>query len=81
MKVLHVDIQFKAIRDRERVGAITNVVSHAEHVPEIERLIRVLKERARCYFAMLSEAGIDTLPRTIVIHLMITVNFYMNEFV
>ena len=81
VKVLHVDIQFKAIRDRERVGAISNVVSRAEHVPEIERFIRVLKERARCYFAMLSEAEIDTLPRTLVIHLMITVNFYIDTFV
>ena len=75
------DIQFKEIRDRDRVGAMTNVVSRAEHVPEIERFVRVLKERARCYFAMLLEAEIDTLPRTRIIHLMITVNFYINEFV
>ena len=31
----------------------TSVVSRGEHVQEIERFNRVLKERARCYFAML----------------------------
>ena len=44
-------------------------------------LTRVLKERARCYFGILDEAEIYTLPRQMVIHLMITVNFYMNAFV
>ena len=64
--ILHVDIQFKAIRDRKLLGDVTtNVVSRGEHVPEIERLNRVLKERARCYFAMLPY---KTMPRMMVIH-------------
>ena len=81
VKVIHVDIQFKALLDREKLPVRTNIVSRGEHVPEIERYIRVLKERARCYFAILDEVEIYTLPRQMVIHLMITVNFYMNTFV
>ena len=58
-----------------------NVVSHGEHVPGIERLNRVLKERARCYYAMVAEAGILSLPKTVVMHIIFTVNFYVNSFV
>ena len=81
VKVIHVDIQFKALLDREKLPVRTNIVSRGKHVPEIERYIRVLKERARYYFAILDEVEIYTLPRQMVIHLMITVNFYMNTFV
>jgi hypothetical protein len=30
-----------------------NVVSNDEHVPEIERYIRTVKERTRCVYTML----------------------------
>lgn len=46
VRAIHVDIQFKAILDRENLPVLTNVVSRGEHVPEIERYIRVVKERA-----------------------------------
>ena len=78
---IHVDIQFKSIKDRGNLNLITNVVSRGEHVPDIERHHRVLKERARCYCAMLLKVNINTLPRMMVIHLMTTVNFYVNAFV
>ena len=78
---IHVDIQFKAISDRNKLGPSVNVVSRGEHVPEIERMIRVLKERARCYFSMLAKAGITAIPRIMVMHLMRTVNFYLNAYV
>ena len=67
---IHVDIQFKSRKDRNRLNLVTNVVSRGAHVPEIERHHRVLKERAQCYFVMLLKIDIDTLPRTMVIHLM-----------
>ena len=76
--LVHVDIQFKAMKDRGLLGIGVNVVSREEHVPDIECLIRVIKERARCYYAMLP---FDTLPRTMVIHLLVTVVFYINAFV
>ena len=60
---------------------LINVVSRGEHVPDIERFPQVLKERARCYFAMVCKIDITSLPKTIVIYLMMTVNFYVNAFV
>ena len=73
--LIHVDIQFKAIKDRKSLGISVNVVSKEEHVPEIERLIRVIKERARCYYSMLPYRVI---PCTMIVHLLITVVFYIS---
>ena len=43
IEFLHVDIQFKAIRDRGNlIGVRVNVASRGEHIPEIERFIRVV---------------------------------------
>ena len=75
---VHVDIQFKAMKDQNLLGIRVNVVSKEEHVPDIERLIRVIKERARSYYAMLP---FDFMPQTMVIHLLTTVVFYINAFV
>jgi hypothetical protein len=60
------------------LSVIVNVVGKGEHVPAIERFIRVIKERCRCYYAMLPY---DVLPRIMVIHLLTTVMFYINAFV
>jgi hypothetical protein len=78
VKFILVDIQFKSIKDRGIVSAVVNVVGKGEHVPSIERFIRVIKERCRCYYAMLP---FDVLPRLMVIHLLTTVMFYINAFV
>ncbi|OEU10337.1 hypothetical protein FRACYDRAFT_247347 [Fragilariopsis cylindrus CCMP1102] len=78
VKFILVDIQFKAIKDRGKLTATVNVVGKGEHVPAIERFIRVIKERCRCYYAMLP---FKTLPRIMVIHLLVTVMFYINAFV
>ena len=78
VKFILVDIQFKAIKDRGQLTATVNVVGKGEHVPAIERFIRVIKERCRCYYAMLP---FKSLPRIMVIHLLITVMFYINAFV
>ena len=76
--IIHVDIQFKCLMDRKNIAAMVNVVSNEEHVVDIERYHRVIKERARCYYAMLP---FDNLPRMMVVHLMSTVVFYLNSFV
>ena len=78
IKYIYVDIQFKAIKDRGLLEAIVNVVGKGEHAPMIERFIRVIKERCRCYYAMLP---FNNLPRIIVIHLLKTVMFYINAFI
>merc|ERR1712157_208035 len=76
--MIHVDNQFKVLKDRKKLGVAVNVVGRGEHVPEIERVNRVIKERCRCYFAMVP---FKSLPRIMVIHLMMTVVFYLNAFV
>ena len=53
VKTILVDLQFKAIKDRNNLPVRTSVCSRDEHIPEIERFICVMKERARCYYAML----------------------------
>jgi hypothetical protein len=78
VKHILVDIQFKAIRDRGLLDANVNVVAKGEHAPMIERFIRVVKERCRCYYAMMP---FDDIPRIVIIHLLITVMFYINAFV
>lgn len=78
VKFILVDIQFKSIKDRGKLTAIVNVVGKGEHVPAVERFIRVIKERCRCYYAMLP---FNVLPRIMVIHLLTTVMFYINAFV
>jgi hypothetical protein len=70
VKFILVDIQLKSIKDRGLLAVIVNVVGKGEHVPAIERFIRVIEERCRCYYAMLP---FDVLPRMMVIHLLITV--------
>ena len=78
VKTILVDLQFKAIKDRNNLSVITNVCSRDEHIPEIERFIRVIKERARCYYAMLLRIGIDTLPKGMIMQLMQTVVPYQQ---
>ena len=73
-----VDIKFKVIKDRGHLSATVNVVAKGEHVTEIERFNRVIKERTRCYYAMLP---FRKLPRIIIINLLVTVMFYINAFV
>ena len=81
VKTILVDLQFKAIKDRNNLSVLTNVCSRDEHIPEIERFIRVIKERARCYYAMLLRIGINTLPKGMIMQLMRTVVYYINSFV
>jgi hypothetical protein len=79
VKFILVDIQFKPIKDRAILPVHVNVVGKGEHVPPaIERFIQVIKERCRCYYAMLP---FDVLPRIMVVDLLTTVMFYINVFV
>lgn len=78
VKFIMVDIQFKGLKDRfKKFQANMNVVSKKEHVPEIKRFIRVIKERARAYFAMIPFIKV---PKKMVLELIHTVVFYLNAF-
>jgi hypothetical protein len=47
----HVDNEFEPLRgDLLDIGVHLNVVSNDEHVPEVERQIRTIKERTRCIY-------------------------------
>ena len=73
-----VEMKFKWIKDRIRIGVPSNVVSKVEHVKQIERFHRLIEERARGYY------GINTfnaLPRMMVVHLMMIFVFCINTFV
>ena len=77
--MINVDIQFKPIEDRNTIpGVKINVCGRGEHIPEIERFLRVIKERARCYFAMLPYRWV---PAIMIVHLIKTVLYYINAFV
>ena len=75
--IIFIDVQFKALKDRNGLGVAIGIVSRGEHVKQIERFHRVVEERCRCYYAMQPH---DSLPRMMVVHLLITVVFYINAF-
>ena len=54
-----------------------NAVSRDEHVPEVERLIRTIKERCRCFFALIP---FKKIPHRMAIELVNTCIFYINAF-
>ena len=78
LRIIFIDIQFKALKDYNALGIATSMVSRGEHVKEIERSHHVIKERCRCYYAMQPH---NSLLRMIVVHLIIIVVFYVNAFV
>ena len=74
------------LHDREVVGWVAedrinlNVCSNDEHVGEIERMIRTIKERARGIYNTLVAVGIKKLPGRLVVELIYTVVFWLNTF-
>lgn len=78
ISMIHVNNQFKCLKTRNKLGRNINVVSMGEHVPDVERFNRVIKERARCYY---SEIAYKSLPRMMTKKLMKTIVFYINAFV
>ena len=58
------DGQFECLE--EHCGALLNICAHEEHVPTIERKLRVLKERCR---ADLSGVSFKKIPKLLVIYL------------
>ena len=76
--MIMVDPQFKASKDRNLIGVPFNIASKEEHVYSIERWHRTIKERCQCYYAIIL---FKYLLRIMVVHLMITVVFYVNAFV
>ena len=78
---MHMDIQFKVIKDQKTLGMNVNVVSKGKHVPKIEQVIWNFKERGRCYnnYSLFAQVGIATLPKIMIIYLMILICFHCQE--
>jgi len=69
-------MEFKVLED-EMPGVHFNIAAQNEHVPIIERYIRVVKDRVRsCY----SQLPFLRVPKQIVIHLIYNTVFWMNAF-
>ena len=47
-----VNTQFEDLKHRNLVSVAFNVVSRDGYAPKIERFVRVIKERGRCYYRM-----------------------------
>ena len=72
------DNQFESMRgDIADLGAIVNVVSRDEHVPEIERYNRTIKERVRSQYNMLP---FDCIPPVLLVELVYSQVFWRNMF-
>ena len=72
------DGQFEPLRgDLAEMGLQLNTVSNDEHVPEIERQIRTLKERTRAIYCTLPFCKI---PRRLTIEMLYAANYWLNMF-
>ena len=79
-KVKHVlgDRQFECIRSHmELQGINLNITGRDEHVPEIERFIRTVKERAR---AVVNTLPFETLPHRLIVEIVYNAMFWLNCF-
>ena len=63
--------------DLADMGIQLNTVSNDEHVPEIERQIRTLKERTRGIYCNLPFRKI---PRCLIIEMLYVANYWLNMF-
>ena len=74
------DPEFKSIKDQlnKLFGITLNITSKSEHVPEIERGIRTLKERIRATISRLPYN--QHLPRVIVREVVINAVMMLNAF-
>ena len=72
-----VDVQFKCLKDRNRLGTHVNVLIKGEHAKLSEMHHRVIEERCICHYYMLP---FDSLSRIMVIHLMKIVDFHAYDF-
>jgi hypothetical protein len=73
-----VDGEFETLRgDVAALGITLNVVSRDEHVPEIERFIRTVKERTRCVYNTLP---FRRMPHRIIIEMVYYSVFWLNMF-
>jgi acetolactate synthase regulatory subunit len=75
---LHMDGEFETLRGELADLQVTlNTASNDEHVPEVERHIRTLKERVRCVYNTLP---FTRMPMRMVVEMVYFSNFWLNSF-
>jgi hypothetical protein len=74
----HVDGEFESMRgDLAGIGMHLNVASNDEHVPEIERFIRTVKERTRCVYNIVP---FPRMPSRMLVEMVQASVFWLNMF-
>jgi hypothetical protein len=79
-KVSHflMDGQFDSLRNTlSGLGINLNIVARQEHVPDVERYIRTLKERVRSVYNTLL---FTPMPHRMMVELVYYCNFWLNSF-
>ena len=72
------DGQFEPLRGNlAELGIVLNTASNDEHVPEIERQIRTVKERTRAIYCTLP---FSKMPRRLIIEMVYAANYWLNMF-
>ena len=72
------DGQFEPLRGHlAELGIVLNTASNDEHVPEIERQIRTVKERTRAIYCTLP---FKKMPRRLIIEMVYAANYWLNMF-
>ena len=79
VRTIMMDMEFKKVKDEKGMESIdVNTTTAREHVVEIERGIRYLKERSRCSVRTFAKAGIKYLAKPIVIQIVYNVTLFIN---
>ena len=72
------DGQFEPLRGNlAELGILLNTASNDEHVPEIERQIRTVKEQTRSIYCTLP---FNKMPRRLIIEMVYVANYWLNMF-
>ena len=77
VKTLLMDMEFECLKDEFDVVTV-NTTAAREHVGEIERMIRVIKERCRCVLGDLRRAGYRFFHKWIIVHCAYFVTMMIN---
>ena len=80
VRLVLMDREFECIED-DFDKVVVNTSAAREHVGEIERQIRVVKERCRCTNSELREAGYQYYHRMVIIHLVYFVCMFVNGYI
>ena len=72
------DGEFEKVRDELLDKIVVNICSKNEHVPDIERKIRHVKERCRCIKA---DQPVKVLPNVIIKHIVLHGVMFLNAYV